>query len=343
MTHTIRKSLVAGATLLCAFVPGDAVAQSPPQPVPQSVSQSAMRAQDVSVTRPRRAVAPMVLRLPASARILAMANAGVASTDADALLYNPGMLSAARGASVSMQTYGSAGTGGAVATVTTLGSLNFGVGAQFVRWNVGPTQPSREDERYRERLLGGGASLYAREGIPSSSTAITFGIARTIKGMRLGASAKFAEDRIGLSNDGTVAFDLGLVRTVGQVNLAITAQNLGFGTRLDDQESVLPRRLGVGFGGAGYALSEPWDLGAQAQLTMENDFFRPAGGVELVYVPIEGVQFALRSGLRLPRESNESLVTGGFGATLDRFSLDYAFEPFRNGFAVSHRVGVRIR
>ncbi|MES2521973.1 MAG: hypothetical protein V4617_04660 [Gemmatimonadota bacterium] len=339
----IRKTLAAGAMLLGAGLPGVLLAQPVAQSGARAAAQSAMRTQDVLPFYPRRAVAPMVLRLPASARILAMANAGVASTDADALLYNPGMLSAARGASVSMQTYGSGGTGGAVATVTTLGSLFFGVGAQFVRWNVGPTQPAREDERYRERLLGGGASLYAREGIPSSSTAITFGIARTIKGLRLGASAKFAEDRIGLSNDGTVAFDIGMMRSVGQVNLAITAQNLGFGTRLDGQESVLPRRLGVGFGGAGYALSEHWDLGAQAQLTMENDFFRPAGGVELVYVPIEGVQFALRSGLRLPRESNESLVTGGFGATLDRFSLDYAFEPFRNGFAVSHRVGVRIR
>ncbi|HYW32893.1 MAG TPA: hypothetical protein VE869_15440 [Gemmatimonas sp.] len=335
MTHKFRKTPLASVLLACLLAPVGLAAQS--------AATLPVRVQDVSSLRPRRAVAPMVLRLPASARTLAMANAGVASTDADALLYNPGMLSAARGASVSIQTYGSGGTAGSLATVSVLGSLSFGVGAQFVRWNVGPTQPGREDERYRERLLGGGASMYGREGIRSSSSAFTLGIARTIKGLRLGASAKFAEDRIGLSNDGTVAFDIGMVRPLGPGNLAITAQNLGFGTRLDGQESVLPRRLGVGYGGAGYPLSTHWDLAAQAQLTMENDFFRPAGGVELAYVPIEGVSFAVRTGLRLPRESNESLVTGGIGASVDRFSLDYAFEPFRNGFAVSHRLGMRIR
>jgi hypothetical protein len=70
---------------------------------------------------------------------------------------------------------------------------------------------------------------------------------------------------------------------------------------------------------------------------------RPAGGVELAYVPIEGVAVVVRQGLRLPRERDEPLVTGGLGVTVDRWSLDYAVEPMRGGRPVSHRLGLRIR
>ena len=80
------------------------------------------------------------------------------------------------------------------------------------------------------------------------------------------------------------------------------------------------------------------------QLTLEgNSFVRPAGGVEVGYVPIEGVAIVMRSGLRLPRERDESLVTGGLGLTLDRISIDYALEPFRGGRPASHRIGLRIK
>lgn len=292
---------------------------------------------------PRRAVAPFVLRLPASARTLAMADAGIASTDADALLYNPGMLSVARGMSVSVQSYGTGGHAGALATVAQSGSLSFGVGAQFVSWNVGPTQPAGDGERYRERLRPGASTLFAREGLAASSTAFTFGVARTVKGLRLGASAKYAEDRFGNSHDGTVAFDVGVVRPMGPGNVAFTVQNIGAGTRLEGEASVLPHKVGLGFGTALLPLYEHWDLGMQTALTLENNFVRPAGGVELGYAPIEGVSIVVRTGLRLPRENDESLVTAGLGLVVDRLAVDYAMEPFRNGYAISHRVGIRIR
>jgi ABC-type bacteriocin/lantibiotic exporter with double-glycine peptidase domain len=38
-----------------------------------------------------------------------------------------------------------------------------------------------------------------------------------------------------------------------------------------------------------------------------------------------------------------TLVVGGIGITVDRISLDYAMEPFRDGRPVSHRIGLRIR
>ncbi|MEO7996765.1 MAG: hypothetical protein ABI852_04930, partial [Gemmatimonadaceae bacterium] len=79
-------------------------------------------------------------------------------------------------------------------------------------------------------------------------------------------------------------------------------------------------------------------------LTVDRDgFVRPAAGGEIAYVPVDGVSFVARAGLRLPRETDESPATGGVGITLDRFSLDYAIEPFLNGRSVSHRLGIRIK
>lgn len=322
--------------LLGSTLPAAAAAQSIPDPT---------RPGQTLELKPDPAHGPMVLRLPASARIAAMANAGIASNDADALLYNPGMLPVARGMSASVQRYGSAGTAGSVATVAQAGTLSFGVGAQFVDWTAqalpNPTDPR---QTYRLQLRGGATSLYQREGLPASSAAFTLGIARTIMGLRLGASIKYAEDRIGMDHDGTVAVDFGMYRPMGPANLAIVAQNLGAGTEIRGMPGALPRRFGIGYGGGLFPMWERWDLGAQMQLTVENDYFvRPAGGVELGYVPIEGVSFVFRTGLRLPRERDEPLVTGGLGITVDRLSLDYAVEPFRDGRPVSHRVGVRVR
>jgi hypothetical protein len=339
MANTIRKSRVSIAValggLLSITTPALSGAQSIPFPT---------RPGETLVIKPKPALGPMVLRLPASARIAALANAGIASTDADALLYNPGMLPVARGMSASVQRYGSAGTAGSFATVAQAGTLSFGVGGQFVDYTADPVPvPVDQLQRYRLRLAGGATSLFRREGIPASSAAFTLGIARTVKGYRFGVSAKYAEDRIGFEHDGTVAFDIGLYRPTGPGTLALVAQNLGKGTEIAGMPGALPRRLGVGFGG-GTSLSEHVDLSAQMQLTVENDFWlRPAGGVELGYVPIEGVSIVFRTGLRLPKERDEPLVTGGLGFTYDRISLDYAAEPFRDGRPFSHRVGLRVR
>jgi len=286
----------------------------------------------------RAGEAPLVLRLPSSARLAAMANAGIASSDGDAFLYNPGMLSAARGMAVSVQRYGSNGTAGALGSVTTSGSLTLGVGAQFVDWRA-PANTS-----YANAVRYASAHLSDSGAVAASSSAFTLGIGRTVKGYRLGANVKYAEDRFGAAHDGTVAFDVGAMLSVGPGTLAFTAQNLGAGLRIGGSNGPLPRRVGIGYGTGLLSMFEHWDLGAQMQLTVENNWFvRPAGGVEVGYVPIEGVSLVMRAGLRLPRERDESLVTGGLGIVFDRLSVDYAAEPFRDGRPVSHRVGVRLR
>ena len=302
----------------------------------------ALAAQTISaptIAAQPRGEAPLVLRLPSSARIAAMANAGIASNDGDALLYNPGMLNGARGMAVSVQRYGAFGTAGAFGTVTQVGVLNVGVGAQFVDWRA----PS--GTTWGDAVRPGATRLADSGAVAASSNAFTVGVARVVKGgFRLGASLKYAEDRLGAQHDGTFAFDVGFTMPIGPANLAITAQNLGPGLNIGGVNGILPRRIGIGYGGGLYSLYEHFDLGAQMQLTLEgNSFVRPAGGVEVGYVPIEGVAIVMRSGLRLPRERDESLVTGGLGLTLDRISIDYALEPFRGGRPASHRIGLRIK
>jgi hypothetical protein len=279
---------------------------------------------------------PLVLRLPVSARSLAMGNAGYATSDADILFTSPAMLSSARGVSASFQRFGSAATTGSLAQVTTVGSLAIGIGGQFLDWQApGPT--------YVESVQHGATHLSDGGVVDASSSAFTLGVARTIKGYRLGASVKYAEDRLSITHDGTVAVDLGMQRPVWVGTLALSVQNLGPGLRLGGVDGTLPRRVAVGFG-AMRALSAHWDLGAQAALSLEGDWFvRPAGGAELGFVPIDGVSFALRGGLRLPREPDEALATGGVGITVDRLSLDYAIDPMRGGRPVSHRLGFRIK
>lgn len=284
----------------------------------------------------QRGEGPLVLRLPVSARALGMGNAGLASTDADVLMMNPGMLSQARGSAVSLQRYGSFGTAGSLATVTTTGIMTVAVGVQFLDYSTNTT-------RYDEAVRYGATRLSDSGSVAASSSAFTLGIARTVKGWRVGGGIKYAEDRLGSSHDGTVALDLGFNRAMGPGTLGVVVQNIGAGPRLGGVRGPLPFRVGAGFGG-GTTLNDIFDIGAQMALTVDGDgFVRPAGGAELLYVPIEGVSIALRNGFRLPREKDESLVTAGLGVTVDRFSLDYAMEPMRGGRPVSHRVGLRIR
>ncbi|MEP6834863.1 MAG: hypothetical protein ABJB74_15825 [Gemmatimonas sp.] len=289
-----------------------------------------------AVVRAQADAGPMVLRIPASARASSMANTGLTSSDADALFYNPALLFNARGMSVSMQRYGSFGTAGALANIATVGSMNIGVGAQVLNWSAAPLS-------YREITRLGATALGDSGGVPASSIGVTLGIAKNIRGHRLGLSAKYVADRFAATQDGTLAFDVGLMGpSLGPGNLTFVVQNIGQGLRIGGAQGKLPTRAGAGWADSkGF---EKFDLGVQAQVTVDRDgYTRPAVGGEIGYVPIEGVALVARAGLRLPRETDESFGTGGLGITIDRISLDYAIEPFLNGRSVSHRLGLRIK
>ncbi len=306
-------------------------------PVASAWAQAASPSSSVAFARRTDYEGPLVLRLPASARMLGMANAGVSSNDADALFYNAGMLTQARGVAVSMQRYGANATTGSFASVQTLGTLAVAIGAQQLHFATTPQDWAGAAKQGAARLSDGGRDQ-------ASSTAFTLGVGRVIKGFRLGAAVKYAEERLGNTTDGVVALDVGMNRALGPATLAVAVQNIGAGPDLYDVSGPLPTRLTVGYGGGLFPIWEKWDIGMQTQVSVERDgFVRPAGGVELGYVPIEGVALVMRSGLRLPREKDEPLATAGLGVTVDRYSFDYALEPMRGGRPVSHRIGFRIK
>ncbi|MFN9794897.1 MAG: hypothetical protein ACK57A_01310 [Gemmatimonas sp.] len=318
---------IGAAVGLPFFAPFDLPAQGTrPQPAtPQSTSDGA------------RFEGPLVLRLPASARLLGMANAGAAAADGDAVFYNPGMLPQARGVAVSAQRYGARATSGSFGSVQTFGAWSIGLGAQLLQYQGDAADPVGANDRGGPRLSDGGT-------VTAASTACVFGVARIIKGVRVGASAKYAEERLDAIHDGGVALDVGVSKPLGPATLAMAVQNIGSDPDLDVLPGALPTRFTVGYGGGLLPLWEHWDLGMQTQVSVERDgFVRPAGGVELGYVPIEGVAVIVRSGLRLPRERDEPLATAGFGLNVDRFSFEWAVEPMRGGRPVVHRVGIRLR
>ncbi len=280
---------------------------------------------------------PLVLRAPSSARVLGMANAGISSNDGDAMFYNPGMLASSRGFALSMQRYGSNATSGAMATTATSGSTTLGIGVQYLSYGA----PRGAD--YDAVVHSGTSHLTDHGDVSATSAAVTLGLARTIKGQRLGANLKYLDEQVGAAHDGAFAVDVGYAKALWRGTLGVTAQNLGAGLHIDGVSGRLPTRVGVGYGGY-QTIATAWDIGAQMALTVEGDWFvRPAGGIEVVYVPIDGFSITFRNGYRLPREKDESLVTAGLGITLDRYSLDYAIEPMRGGRPVSHRLGVRLR
>jgi len=285
----------------------------------------------------QRRSGPLVLRTPTSARVLALGNAGAAITDADAVFLSPAMLITARGASASVQRYGSAATHGSVSSISTIGGTTIGLGAQVLDWRA-PSLP------YGEVLRNGTTTLSDGGTREAGSQLVTLGVARVIKGQRVGVAVKYAEERIDAESDAVVAVDLGYARAFGPGAMSFTVQNLGVRAQLGDTKVPLPQRYVLGFGGGMMPMGEYLDLGAQVQLSVDGDgFVRPAGGIELGYVPIEGVSIVWRQGLRLPREPDESLVTAGVGLTVDRLSVDYSVEPMRGGRPVSHRVGLRLR
>ncbi|WP_353268118.1 hypothetical protein [Gemmatimonas sp.] len=299
---------------------------------------AALPSQPLAAQTSGRPEAPLALRVPASARYAALANAGVSGNDADVIFYNPGMLAQARGMAVSVQRFGSQATSGSFGSVQALGAFTIGVGVQTLDYGAPAAGGLEAAVRTGAPRLSDGGPVSA------SSNVFVLGAARTIKGFRLGANVKYAEERLGGSRDGVAALDVGMNRPLGPATIGVSVQNIGAGPQIGGIDGSLQTRVTIGYGGGLFPIWERFDIGMQSQLSVERDgFVRPAGGVELGYVPVEGVSFIIRQGVRMPRERDESLVTGGFGVTVDRFSFDYAFDPVRGGRPVSHRVGIRVK
>ena len=286
---------------------------------------------------PARDAVPAILRTAAGTVALGLGNVGILSTDADAVFYNVGMLTQARGVSLSGQRYTARASTASIASAQALGSTSIGVGARVLngRWSTAPLPPSPPNEPTDPPQL--------EFSLPTSAVALTAAAARSLGPVRLGLGATFVREAFASEFDDALMFDVGVVYPMGPMNAALTVQHIGESIDLLERDGAKPWRAVLGFGGANYPLATFLDLSVVSQVSVdESGDVLPAIGGELAYVPIEGVFIAGRLGVRRPAFSDESAVTAGIGFTLDRYSLDYAFEPFI-GRPDAHRIGLRIR
>lgn len=278
---------------------------------------------------------PIVLQLPASTRAIGFGNAYVGVREPEAVFYNPAQLGTRPGVSVSAERYGSVSTAGAVASTYVFGKFGFGLGAQMLDYrSSGPAYPDAAPNG--EQLLTDGP-------FPASSLVASAALEMAYKGIRWGLTQKLAQDRVSDGRDGVWLTDVGAAKEVGPVTVGATVQNLGASPKMLGTSAELPTRGTIGVAAAGVPLGAMFDFAASGEVSVRRGGrVSPAGGVELGYVPIDGVTFAGRIGARLPEENGAAPITLGASFTFDRVSIDYGFEPYQ-GEGSGHRIGVRIR
>jgi hypothetical protein len=299
--------------------------------------------------------APVVLTLPSGPRTLAMGNVGIGSRDDDVLFFNPAQLAVARGTSASGERYSATANGGTVSAVTRLGNGGVAVGMRMVDYKTGfvgfPADRS---------------AMLVNAGLPGTSLEAMIGLAQVIKGVRIGATAKYASDDASNVEAHRAAVDLGISKDFRRYFTAgLAVQNLSrpisfscvdarFAPECGPPPGVivapspafptakvyLPLRTTAGIAGSGPV--GPLDISGTAAVSLLRDsFVIPAGGGEVSYSWLDGYAIALRAGARRPIPG-EGPFTGGVGFTMDRLSIDYAIEAL-SGSRVGHRIGLRIR
>ncbi|WP_373070520.1 hypothetical protein [Gemmatimonas sp.] len=281
----------------------------------------------------REGYAPLILKLPATARLLSLGGAQVALRDVDAVFGNPALVGTATALAFGAERYASGATAGQFASSSTIGPLGIGVGVHLL--DAGArygTFPARSEVLTRENVAG------------TSSIAATIAASLTWKQLRWGVGAKYVEERVSEDRAGGVAFDIGASKSLQFLNstVGVAVQHLGPRLKVAGRRESLPAQLALGIATAPKGLGKWFDLSGTAELDVRRDGeIFPRGGAELSYVPIEGVAFTGRVGGRRPQLREERPIAAGGGITIDRFTLDYGWEALREG--AGHRVTVRLR
>lgn len=277
--------------------------------------------------------APLILKLPATARVLSLGGAQAALRDVDAVFGNPALVGTATGVAFGAERYANGATAGQFASSSTIGPLGLGVGVQLL--DAGPRYgifPATSEVLTRETAAG------------ASSLAATLAASLTWKQMRWGIGAKYVEERVTDDRAAGVVFDLGVSKSLQFLNstVGVAVQHVGPRLEVAGRRESLPSQLALGIATAPRGLGKWFDLSGTAQLDVRRDGeLFPRGGVELSYSPLEGIAFTGRVGGRRPQLREERPVAVGAGLTMDRFTLDYGWEALREG--AGHRITVRLR
>jgi hypothetical protein len=272
--------------------------------------------------------APVILQLPAGARTLGLGNIGAVLRDDDVIFFNPAQLVNATGFSVSGEWLSSTAGTGALSAVTRFNGGGIGIGMRMANYEL----PAGTYPATRHTMLDPGESAGA-------SMEATIGIAQSIKGIRVGIAAKYAEDVVSSVRLSRPLVDVGLSKDLFRMTLGLVVQNIGrdFGS---DQPAGLPVRTTFAVG-HGRQLG-PVDIVAVGAVSLLRDeYVQPAGGLEVNYSWLNGYTLAVRGGVRRSTVGEEPLTLGA-GYTMDRITVDYALETLSNQ-RVGHRFGIRVR
>lgn len=281
----------------------------------------------------RERYAPLILKLPATARVLSLGGAQVALRDVDAVFGNPALVGTGTGLAFSAERYESGATAGQFASSSTIGPLGIGVGVQLL--DAGPRYglfPAESEVLTRASAVG------------TTSLAASVAASLTWKQIRWGVAATYVEERVTDDRAGGVAFDIGASKSLSVLGSTVGVAVQHLGPRLDvaGRREALPAQLAIGIATAPKGFGKWVDVGGAAELDVRRDGeLFPRGGVEISYSPIEGVTFTGRAGGRRPQLREERPVTAGAGFTVDRFTLDYGWETLRVG--AGHRLTIRLR
>jgi hypothetical protein len=274
----------------------------------------------------------LLLRLPASARALSLGDhlpAGYA--DAAGVFYEPAFLQDA-GIYAGGQRYGGGAFSlDAAGAAEWLGGVA-GIGLRSVDYSA------LADPRIVQVVP---ADLDRTGGVGVSERAVSLTYAHAVKRIRLGASAKLVEERVGSDHGSGVAFDASAGTTLGLLRVAVSALNLGPDVEVGGGKLGLPERYTASLTSVVPLPAGPLDLTPVLAVSREwTGRIAPAFGLELGYYPVGGRTFYARGGVRRPPETGTQALTLGAGFSGDRISLDYAYEPFESASA-AHRIAVR--
>jgi hypothetical protein len=217
---------------------------------------------------------------------------------------------------------------GDLATSGAIGGSHVAIGVRFVTRGVEP---------------GTGNPVRLEDG----AFLIRGALERSIKGFAVGAAVSYVTTDLG-ADGGGVTFDAGITTRRFGLVMGVVGENLGRDFRVYGVRYQLPTRVSLGASLPRRSISTFWDFSASAAITRERSGdIVPRGGVELTYEPVSGWEFTGRFGVRRPLDAaggfpQSALAIGG-SFSLDSFTLDYTFQPGRNGGTAVHSVGFRVQ
>ena len=286
---------------------------------------------------------PLALLLPASARSASLGNAWVAGRDEFAIFSNPAQINATNGFGVNLAIFGDDGRGFSAASAATMGPMTYGWGVQVVDFSA-------------PRAATGyplAPAVVAGSGDADQISMVALAAGEMVwKGFRIGLAGKYAEDIVPReastssllvlpSRGSAFLADIGTSHPLWTGVAGLSLQNIGHPYVMRGKRVSVPTQLALG-----WTVNKSWggfDYGYATQVTARRDgWVSPAGGMEINWSWIEGINLAARVGARRTETDDEKPVGAGFSFTADRLVLDYG-ATFYTGNEMAHRLTVRWR